>query len=178
MRSVLIAIARLLRMAPAAGAASIAYVDAGDVWLSSLDGTQKVRLATPVVNGAGNTEKWLAVAASDTAMQASMIAVLRMSSLLVGSPKTGRSNPPALARRSRRPRRHAPCALGSAHQSARSRFCSRREWATTSAAPPSASCSISSGCAQRTARHGDRRLHAHHGVRVHSGVAITSTPRR
>ena len=49
----------------AAGAASIAYVDGGDVWLSSLDGAQKARLATPVVNGAGETEKWLAVAASD-----------------------------------------------------------------------------------------------------------------
>jgi hypothetical protein len=50
----------------AAGAASIAYIDGGDVWLSSLDGTQKVRLATPVVNGQGETEKWLAVAASDS----------------------------------------------------------------------------------------------------------------
>jgi hypothetical protein len=50
----------------AAGAASIAYVDGGDVWLSSLDGQQKVRLATPVVNAAGETEKWLAVAASDS----------------------------------------------------------------------------------------------------------------
>lgn len=50
----------------AAGAASIAYVDGGDVWLSSLDGTQKVRLATPVVNADGETEKWLAVAASDS----------------------------------------------------------------------------------------------------------------
>lgn len=50
----------------AAGAASIAYVDGGDVWLSSLDGAQKVRLATPVVNADGETEKWLAVAASDS----------------------------------------------------------------------------------------------------------------
>ena len=64
-RSVLIAIAFLLTAAPAAGAASIAYVDGGEVWLSSLDGTQKARLATPVVNSAGKTEKWLAVAASD-----------------------------------------------------------------------------------------------------------------
>jgi hypothetical protein len=66
MRSALIAILFLLTAAPAAGAASIAYIDGGDVWLSSLDGTQKVRLATPVVNGAGETEKWLAVAASDS----------------------------------------------------------------------------------------------------------------
>ncbi|MEA2406576.1 MAG: hypothetical protein QOE69_695 [Thermoleophilaceae bacterium] len=50
----------------AAAAASIAYVDGGDVWLSSLDGQQKVRLATPVVNGTGETENWLAVAASDS----------------------------------------------------------------------------------------------------------------
>ena len=50
----------------AAGAASIAYVDGGEVWLSSLDGTQKVRLATPVVNASGETEKWLAVAVSDS----------------------------------------------------------------------------------------------------------------
>jgi len=66
MRSTLIAIFWLLTIAPAASAASIAYVDSGDVWLSSLDGTQKVRLATPVVNGEGNTENWLAAAASDS----------------------------------------------------------------------------------------------------------------
>ena len=66
MRSALIAILCLLTFAPAAGAASIAYVDGGEVWLSSLDGAQKVRLATPVVNAEGNTEKWLAVAASDS----------------------------------------------------------------------------------------------------------------
>jgi hypothetical protein len=66
MRSTLIAICFLLTLAPAAGAASIAYVDGGEVWLSSLDGTQKVRLAAPVVNGDGVTEKWLAVAASDS----------------------------------------------------------------------------------------------------------------
>jgi hypothetical protein len=66
MRSALIALFCLLTMAPAAGAASIAYIDRGEVWLSSLDGTQKVRLAGPVVNGEGKTEKWLAVAASDS----------------------------------------------------------------------------------------------------------------
>ncbi len=55
----------VIAVAPgAAGAASIAYVYGGHVWLLSLDGTQKVRLATPVVNGA-ETEPWLAVAASD-----------------------------------------------------------------------------------------------------------------
>jgi hypothetical protein len=66
MRSTLIAVLCLLTIAPAAGAASIAYIDGGEVWLSSLDGTQKVRLATHVVNSAGETEKWLAVAASDS----------------------------------------------------------------------------------------------------------------
>jgi hypothetical protein len=65
MRSTLIAILFLLTAAPAAGAASIAYIDGGEVWLSSLDGNQKVRLATPVTNGGGGTDKWLAVAASD-----------------------------------------------------------------------------------------------------------------
>ena len=49
-----------------AGAASIAYIDSGEVWLSSLDGQKKVRLAAPVVNADGDTEKWLAVAAADS----------------------------------------------------------------------------------------------------------------
>ena len=66
MRTALIATLFLLTLAPAAGAASIAYIDRGEVWLSSLDGAQKVRLAAPVVNGSGETEKWLAVAASDS----------------------------------------------------------------------------------------------------------------
>ena len=66
MRSALIAVLFLLTMAPAAAADSIAYVDGGEVWLSSLDGAQKVRLATHVVNSSGETEKWLAVAASDS----------------------------------------------------------------------------------------------------------------
>ena len=65
MRSTLTAILLLLIVTPTAGAASIAYVDGGEVWVSSLDGAQKARIATPVVNGAGETEKWLAVAASD-----------------------------------------------------------------------------------------------------------------
>ena len=68
-RLALVVVAALVVIAAApgaAGAASIAYIDGGDVWLSSLDGTQKVRLATPVVNSDGETEKWLAVAASDS----------------------------------------------------------------------------------------------------------------
>jgi hypothetical protein len=65
MRSALIAILFLLTMAPAASAASIAYIDGGEVWLSSLDGTQKARLSPQVVNTDGETEKWVAVAASD-----------------------------------------------------------------------------------------------------------------
>jgi hypothetical protein len=66
MRSALIALLSLLVFAPSAGAASIAYIDGGGVWLASLDGKQKVRLAAPVVNSEGKTEKWLAVAASDS----------------------------------------------------------------------------------------------------------------
>ena len=49
-----------------AHAASVAYIDNGEVWLSSLDGTQKVRLAAPVVNTSGAIDKWLDVAASDS----------------------------------------------------------------------------------------------------------------
>jgi hypothetical protein len=48
-----------------ANAASVAYVDKGEVWLSSLDGSKKVRLAGHVVNGSGETEEWLDVAQSD-----------------------------------------------------------------------------------------------------------------
>ena len=48
-----------------AGAASVAYVDNGEVWLGSLDGTKKARLATPVANVDGDTEHWLDVAQSD-----------------------------------------------------------------------------------------------------------------
>jgi hypothetical protein len=68
MRAALLSIALLLAFAvaaPVAGAASVAYVDNGEVWLSSLDGSRKVRLAAQVVNSEGKTEKWLAVAASD-----------------------------------------------------------------------------------------------------------------
>nr|MBA2346676.1 hypothetical protein [Solirubrobacterales bacterium] len=50
--------------APAA-AASVAYVDQGSVILSSLDGAQKVVLAGPVTNAAGETEPYLAVAQAD-----------------------------------------------------------------------------------------------------------------
>ena len=49
-----------------ADAASVAYVDNGEVWLASLDGTTKTRLATPVVNGDGDTEEWLDIAQSDS----------------------------------------------------------------------------------------------------------------
>ncbi len=48
-----------------AGAASVAYVDKGEVWLASLDGAKKARLAAPVVNAGGETEEWLDVAQSD-----------------------------------------------------------------------------------------------------------------
>ena len=52
-------------MPAVADAASVAYVDKGEVWLASLDGTQKARLAAPVVNSDGDTEKWLDVTQSD-----------------------------------------------------------------------------------------------------------------
>ncbi|HEX5927110.1 MAG TPA: hypothetical protein VFY45_25025 [Baekduia sp.] len=48
-----------------AGATSVAYIDNGEVWLSSLDGTSRARLAATVLNGDGDTEKWLDVAQSD-----------------------------------------------------------------------------------------------------------------
>lgn len=66
LRLTLITVLMLLTVAPGAGAASIAYVDNGEVWLSSLDGGQKALLAPPVVNTEGLTENWLAVAASDS----------------------------------------------------------------------------------------------------------------
>ncbi len=58
-------LAAVLTVPAVAGAASVAYVDKGEVWLASLDGARKARLATPVVNANGDTEKWLDVAQSD-----------------------------------------------------------------------------------------------------------------
>jgi hypothetical protein len=63
--ALLAAVLALALVAPMAGAASIAYVDGGSVWISSLDGAKKAKLAGPVVNSQGETEEWLAVAASD-----------------------------------------------------------------------------------------------------------------
>jgi hypothetical protein len=65
-RAVLLAALVAAVAAPAvADAASVAYLDKGEVWLASLDGTHKARLAVPVVNGDGDTENWLDVAQSD-----------------------------------------------------------------------------------------------------------------
>jgi hypothetical protein len=50
---------------PAAWAGSIAYIDNGEVWVASLDGAQKVRIAAPAVTLAGETETYNAVAAAD-----------------------------------------------------------------------------------------------------------------
>jgi hypothetical protein len=61
----LCAVAAALSGPAGASAASVAYVDNGEVWVSSLDGAQKTRLAAPVVNADGATEKWLDVAQSD-----------------------------------------------------------------------------------------------------------------
>ena len=66
-RAVLLAAVLAAVVTPAvAHAASVAYVDKGEVWLSSLDGAKKARLATPVVNADGDTETWLDVAQSDS----------------------------------------------------------------------------------------------------------------
>jgi hypothetical protein len=65
-RAVLLAAVMAVVATPAvADAASVAYVDKGEVWLASLDGTKKARLAMPVVNGDGDTENWIDVAQSD-----------------------------------------------------------------------------------------------------------------
>ena len=65
-RAVLLAAVVAAVATPAvASAASVAYVDKGEVWLASLDGSKKARLAVPVVNGSGETEEWLDVAQSD-----------------------------------------------------------------------------------------------------------------
>ncbi len=65
-RAMLLAAVVAALMTPAfADAASVAYLDNGEVWLASLDGTQKARLAVPVVNGDGDTENWVDVAQSD-----------------------------------------------------------------------------------------------------------------
>ena len=56
----------LLLLAPAAAqAASVAYIADGEVWLASLDGTQRVKLAGHFTNIHGAAEKWNAVAQAD-----------------------------------------------------------------------------------------------------------------
>ncbi len=65
-RAVLLAAVVAAVVTPAvADAASVAYVDNGEVWLASLDGAKKARLATPVVNAEGDTENWIDIAQSD-----------------------------------------------------------------------------------------------------------------
>ena len=63
---VLTTLALALAVTGQAQAASVAYIDNGEVWVSSLDGAQKVRLAAPVVNTRGAIDKWLDVAAADS----------------------------------------------------------------------------------------------------------------
>ncbi|MBJ7329791.1 MAG: hypothetical protein JHC95_07840 [Solirubrobacteraceae bacterium] len=65
MRALLLGVFVALIAAPAAHGASVAYIDNGSVWISSLDGAQKVKLADPVTNSDGDIEKWLDVAQSD-----------------------------------------------------------------------------------------------------------------
>ncbi|MDA0185632.1 hypothetical protein OJ997_35330 [Solirubrobacter phytolaccae] len=64
-RIVLLCLSFLLLIASAAHAASVAYIADGEVWLASLDGSQRVRLAEPVLNSSGVLEKWNAVAQAD-----------------------------------------------------------------------------------------------------------------
>jgi hypothetical protein len=54
----LLAVLAMVALPSLAGAASVAYIDGGEVWVSSLDGAQKIRLS----GGEGN---WQNVAASD-----------------------------------------------------------------------------------------------------------------
>jgi hypothetical protein len=63
--AVVLAVVMAVGATGVAQAASVAYVDKGEVWLASLDGAKKARLAGPVVNGSGETETWLDVAQSD-----------------------------------------------------------------------------------------------------------------
>src|SRR3954466_12293081 len=63
--AVLLTAAAAVATPAVADAASVAYVDKGEVWLASLDGAKKARLASPVVNSAGETETWQDVAQSD-----------------------------------------------------------------------------------------------------------------
>src|SRR3954464_15441128 len=65
MRIALILLSFMFAAPAVAEAASVAYIENGEVWVASLDGASKARLASPVVNGAGETEEWSAVAASD-----------------------------------------------------------------------------------------------------------------
>ena len=65
MRIALILLSLMLAAPAVADAASVAYIENGEVWVSSLDGLKKARLSGPVVNASGETENWLAVAASD-----------------------------------------------------------------------------------------------------------------
>ena len=65
-RAVLLAAVAVATATPTlADAASVAYVDKGEVWFASVDGAKKTRRASPVVNSAGETETWQDVAQSD-----------------------------------------------------------------------------------------------------------------
>ena len=65
MKRIFLSVLFLLLLAPAAQAASVAYIADGEVWLASLDGTQRTRLAGHYTNVNGAVEKWNAVAQAD-----------------------------------------------------------------------------------------------------------------
>lgn len=65
MKRILLSVLFLLLLAPTAQAASVAYIADGEVWLASLDGTQRVKLAGHFTNVNGAAEKWNAVAQAD-----------------------------------------------------------------------------------------------------------------
>ncbi|MDA0173034.1 hypothetical protein OJ998_28285 [Solirubrobacter taibaiensis] len=65
MKRTLLSVLFLLLLAPAAQAASVAYIADGEVWLASLDGTQRAKLAGHYSNSSGAVEKWNAVAQAD-----------------------------------------------------------------------------------------------------------------
>lgn len=66
MRRLLLAIALLLTTAATAGATQVSYVDNGQVWVSTLDGTQKRAISGPApVVTAGESRAWTEQAQSD-----------------------------------------------------------------------------------------------------------------
>jgi hypothetical protein len=67
-RGALVALAVALAVLPTASssaASSVAFIENGEVWVSSLDASSRHRLAVPVVNSEGQAEAWSEVTAAD-----------------------------------------------------------------------------------------------------------------